>query len=180
MARHNAANVSLHAEPVRTVPVPGSNRCHTQEQAMNDEQVMHTERTIPFSPQAVFDAFASADTLASWWGPDGFTNSFETFEFKVGGAWNFHMHGPDGQRYPNKNVFAALDPPARIVIRHDCPPYFTLTVRLAEVSDGTHLSWDQAFDDAQTAQAVKHIVVPANEQNLDRLTRALQRRAGLT
>lgn len=38
---------------------------------------------------------------------------------------------------------------------------------------GTHLIWGQEFDDAETAQAVKAIVGTANEQNLDRLTRAL-------
>lgn len=144
----------------------------------DEDRIMRTERTVPFSPQAVYDAFASADVLASWWGPDGFTNSFETFEFKVGGEWKFLMHGPDGKDYPNKNIFAALEPATRIVIRHDCPPYFTLTVRLTEASGGTHVSWEQAFDDARTALAVKSIVEPANEQNLDRLIRALERRPG--
>jgi uncharacterized protein YndB with AHSA1/START domain len=150
---------------------------------MTDEQkIMVTDRTLPFSPQAVYSAFADAGLLAQWWGPDGFTNSFEAFDFSVGGAWIFDMIGPDSTRYANRNVFTDLVPAARLVIRHDCAPYFTLTVTLAPThapaDGGTHLSWHQAFDDAQVAQAVKSIVEPANEQNLDRLTRVLQGRVG--
>ncbi len=50
---------------------------------------------------------------------------------------------------------------------------FTLTVKLDAVADGTQLSWEQVFVDEVTAQAVRHIVETANEQNLDRLTRVL-------
>lgn len=140
---------------------------------MDTDRTLRTERTLPFSPQAIYDAFASAEVLASWWGPQGFTNTFETFEFKVGGPWVFTMHGPDGKSYANKSFFAELEPAQRVVIRHDCPPHFTLTVQLSPVAGGTHLTWVQAFDDAETAQAVQAIVGPANEQNLDRLTHAL-------
>lgn len=141
-----------------------------------DDRTLSTSRTLPFSPDAVYGSFAAPDVLASWWGPDGFTNTFEVFEFEVGGRWKFVMHGPDGKHYANVSVFTALEPGRRVVIRHDCAPYFTLTVRLAPVAGGTHLTWDQVFDDAATARAVQQIVGSANEQNLDRLTKALASR----
>ncbi len=141
---------------------------------MSHDTTFQTERTLPFSPQAVYNAFASADVLAAWWGPEGFTNEFETFEFQVGGRWSFVMVGPDGARYSNQSVFTELKPASRVVIRHDCEPFFTLSVDLNATQDGTHLLWKQVFDDAQIAQAVKAIVEPANEQNLDRLTRTLE------
>lgn len=144
---------------------------------MNHDRTLGTERTLPFPPAAVYGAFASAELLASWWGPEGFSNHFETFEFQAGGRWNLVMQGPDGQRYPNQNIFQVLDPPSRIVIRHDGPPYFTLTVGLSAVEGGTQVQWVQVFDDPRTAQAVQHVVVPANEQNLDRLARTLARGA---
>lgn len=139
----------------------------------DQDRTLQTSRTLAFTPEVVYGAFASPDLLASWWGPDGFTNTFEIFEFKVGGRWKFVMHGPDGKAYRNESVFPALEPASLVVIRHDCAPYFTLTVRLAAAAAGTHLSWEQVFDDASTAQSVSRIVGPANEQNLDRLTRAL-------
>ncbi len=140
---------------------------------MDKDSTLSTSRTLPYSPQAIYQAFASADVLASWWGPDGFTNSFDVFEFRVGGRWKFTMHGPDGTDYPNECVFAALEPGSTVVINHVCPPYFTLAIGLTPVEGGTHLTWEQAFNDSRTAQAIKHIVEPANEQNLDRLTVAL-------
>ena len=140
---------------------------------MNHDTTFRTERTLPFTPEAVYNAFASAEVLASWWGPEGFANEFEIFEFKEGGRWTFVMVGPDGARYPNQCVFTELKPASRVVIRHDCEPFFTLTVKLMAVDGGTHLLWQQVFNDANIAQAVKAIVELANEQNLDRLTRVL-------
>jgi len=144
-----------------------------------DSCTFHTTRTLPYPPAAVFAAFSAPEVLATWWGPDGFTNTFEVFEFQPGGRWLFVMHGPDGSHYPNQNRFEVLEPGERIVIRHANAPLFTLTVRLEAVvaaeGTGTRLDWTQVFDDAQVAQAVRPIVEPANEQNLDRLSRALAR-----
>ena len=138
-----------------------------------EDRTLRTSRTLPFPPDAVYGAFAVPEVLASWWGPDGFTNTFDVFDFKVGGRWKFVMHGPDGRNYPNENVFAVLEPGSRVVIRHDCAPYFTLEVQLAPATEGTRLTWEQVFDDARTAQAIRHIVGPANEQNIDRMIRVL-------
>ena len=144
---------------------------------MHDAPIFCTQRKLPFSSRAVYNAFATADLLATWWGPEGFTNEFEIFEFQVGGRWQFVMVGPDGARYPNQNAFIALEPASRVVIRHDCEPFFTLSVQLIDVDGGTQLHWQQAFDDIQVARNVQAMVEPANEQNLDRLTRVLERNA---
>ncbi|MEZ0288963.1 MAG: SRPBCC domain-containing protein [Methylophilus sp.] len=140
---------------------------------ISEERTLATSRTLPYTPREIYGAFASADLLAAWWGPDGFTNTFEIFEFKTGGRWIFVMHSPDEKAYANESIFRELVKDAKVVIDHVCQPLFTLTVELTPVTDGTHLSWQQAFDDAQTAQAVKKIVGPANEQNIDRLTQVL-------
>ena len=142
------------------------------------DATLHTCRTLPFTPDQVWGAFAAADELARWWGPDGFTNTFEIFDFQPGGRWVFVMHGPDGRDYANENLFVALDPGRRAVIQHVCAPHFTLTVTLQAVDGGTLVDWQQTFDDAKTAQAVQAIVGPANEQNLDRMTRVLASRTG--
>jgi uncharacterized protein YndB with AHSA1/START domain len=132
-----------------------------------------TQRLLNFSASAVYGAFADPALLARWWGPDGFTNQFHRFDFSVGGEWLFDMLGPDGQRYANHNRFVELVPHQRVVIQHLSAPRFVLTVELSTIPDQTLLSWVQAFEDEAVAQAVAHIVVPANEQNLDRLTAVL-------
>jgi len=140
---------------------------------MTEERTLRTSRTLPFAPKEIYGAFASADLLASWWGPEGFSNTFEIFEFAPGGRWKFVMHSPDGENYPNESFFEELVTDSKIVIHHDCPPNFKLTVQLTPVSEGTHLTWEQVFDDAKTAQAVKQRAGSANEQNIDRLTTVL-------
>jgi len=137
-----------------------------------------TTRDLAHTPAEVFKAFAAPERLARWWGPAGFRNSFEVCEFKPGGAWRFVMHGPDGSDYPNTARFAEIVPDQKVVIRHDCAPFFTLSISLTPSANGTLLQWSQAFDDAAVAEAVRHIVVPANEQNLDRLAAELKQAAG--
>lgn len=144
---------------------------------MTEDRTLRTSRTLPFSPKEIYGAFASADLLASWWGPEGFTNTFEVFEFTVGGRWKFVMYGPDGKSYPNESFFEELVPDEKIVIHHDCPPNFKLTIELTPGREGTHLSWSQVFEDAETAQAVKLRAGLANEQNIDRLTHVLSEAA---
>ena len=56
-----------------------------------------------------------------------------------------------------------------MVIQHTCAPFFRLTITLEPTGDGTTLHWDQTFADTRIAEAVAHIVKPANEENLDRL-----------
>lgn len=138
--------------------------------------VFETSRLLPFKVSEVFAAFAQAEQLAQWWGPDGFTNVFEVFEFRPQGRWTFVMIGPDGQRYPNQNLFVETSPD-KVVIRHLSLPLFTLTVSMVEQGSQTHLHWCQILDDPAVATHIAHIIEPSNEQNLNRLHKLLLARA---
>lgn len=127
-----------------------------------------TSREIPAPSEQVFAAFEDPERLARWWGPAGFTNTFDICEFKNGGRWLFKMHAPDGRSYPNECVFAEIESPKRVVVQH-LEPDFCLTITLAPSGAGTIVTWSQAFASAEVASRLEHIVVPANEQNLDRL-----------
>jgi hypothetical protein len=80
------------------------------------------------------------------------------------------MIGPDGKVYPNESVFVSIEVDRQVVIWHVCQPHFTLTITLTPSTEGTLIHWEQVFSDADVAEAVRHIVAPANEQNLDRLS----------
>lgn len=137
-----------------------------------------TSREILATVEQIFAAISNPQRLARWWGPAGFTNTFSVCEFKNGGRWSFVMHGPDGQNYPNECVFADIESPRKVVIQHVVEPLFSLTIALAASATGTRVSWSQAFESAEVASRVEHIVVPANEQNLDRLTVEVLRHPG--
>jgi hypothetical protein len=83
------------------------------------------------------------------------------------------MHGPDGTDYPNESKFLEISRPNKIIIRHISEPKFTLTADIIKTKSGSIVEWIQEFDCEEVAQAVSHIVKPANEQNLDRLAAVL-------
>ncbi len=126
-------------------------------------------REIPATVAKVFAAFTDPVRHARWWGPAGFTNTFNFREFKTGGKWSYVMHGPKGHNFPNESVFEEVSP-AKIIIRHDSGPKYRLTIGLVPSNAGTLVTWWQAFEDLAVAERIERIVGPANEENLDRLT----------
>lgn len=131
--------------------------------------IIQTSRELSAPPEAIFAAIEDPERLARWWGPDGFSNTFQTFEFRRGGQWKFIMHGPNGANYPNESVFSEIVPNAKVVLRHISAPHFELEISLSPCKGGTRVSWVQTFQDPGVAASLRHIVEPANEQNLDRL-----------
>ena len=139
------------------------------EKSPNPDQVIQVQRTVPYTPDEVYAAFADPIRLAKWWGPKDFTNTFELFEFKAGGRWKFIMHGPDGSNFPNESLFSVLEPGKKIVIKHVSQPHFTLSVSLLPGETGTRVLWVSVFEDPKVVAAIRHIAEPGAEQNLDRL-----------
>lgn len=133
-------------------------------------QAIVTTRRLAASREAVFAACRDPQRLAQWWGPQGFTNAFSAFEFKPGGVWRFTMRAPDGAAYAMDHRFVEIAAPERIVVRHLQPGHdFTLTITLTAQGGQTEITWRMVFDDPAEAARVRAFVVPANEQNLDRL-----------
>ncbi len=119
----------------------------------------------------MFEAFRDPVRLARWWGPDGFSNSFHTFEFHPGGQWLFTMHGPDGANYPNQSEFLEIIPNSLIRIKHINLPHFELSISLEASAIGTLVSWVGVLENEEFAEKMRQFLEAANEQNLDRLAR---------
>jgi uncharacterized protein YndB with AHSA1/START domain len=106
------------------------------------------------APRAlVFSAWTDARHLAQWWGPNGFTTTTSSFDFRPGGVWRFVMHGPDGRDYQNRVTFDEIVPPERIVYHHgggdDVEPVrFTQTVVFEDIGGRTRLTWRSDFPTA--------------------------------
>ena len=131
-------------------------------------QVVNTRR-LAFDRERVFDAFADPEQLVHWWGPHGFTNSFDTFEFRPGGKWRFTMTSDSGKTFDNTKDFIEIVRPELIVFRHIEPMHdFTMAMRFETVDGATDLTWKMDFDPGQDAE-LKPFIQNANEQNLDRL-----------
>src|SRR5438128_12608352 len=66
--------------------------------ATADREIV-VSRVISAPRELVFEAFTEVRHLSRWWGPEGFTTTTRAFEFRVGGVWDFVLHGPDGTDY---------------------------------------------------------------------------------
>ena len=75
-------------------------------------------RVIDAPREMVFEAFTEVRHLSRWWGPEGFTTTTRSFEFRVGGEWDFVMHGPDGTDYQESISWTEIVPPERIALLH--------------------------------------------------------------
>jgi uncharacterized protein YndB with AHSA1/START domain len=132
-------------------------------------------RLIAATPSDVFAAMSDAARIARWWGPEGFRNTIEEFEFRPGGRWLLTMHGPDGKDYPNESRFTRVIPDQVFEIEHLNGHHFFLTIELAPKHGGTEVKWRQTFDTIAHYQRIAEFVASANEQNLDRLAVEVER-----
>jgi len=103
--------------------------------------------------ELVFAAWTDPKHLSQWWGPNGFTTTTSSFDFRPGGVWRFVMHGPDGRDYQNRVTFDEIVPPERIVYRHGGgedvePVQFQQTVMFEDLGGRTRLTWRGVFPSA--------------------------------
>lgn len=132
-------------------------------------------RLVAASREEVFGAFADPGKLAKWWGPQGFTNTFEEFDFTPGGKWRFTMHAPDGSDYPNESEFVEIMPSEKIVFIHHQPVHvFRMTMIFTEEGEKTRIVWQMRFETPAEAEKFRKFIIAANEQNFDRLEAILQ------
>ncbi len=124
---------------------------------------------IAATPSQVFAAMRDPERVARWWGPDGFSSTMHTFNFRPGGSWVLTMHGPGGTDYPNESRFLRLEEGALFEIEHLNGHHFVLTITLHASGEGTEVRWQQAFDTVAHYQGLATFVAAANRQNLERL-----------
>ena len=106
-------------------------------------------RVISAPRELVFEAFTEVRHLSRWWGPEGFTTTTRAFEFRVGGEWDFVLHGPDGRDYQEWISWTEITPPERIALVHGefrgDPNAFESVITFAAEGDATRLEMRTVF-----------------------------------
>lgn len=129
-----------------------------------------TTRTINTPINLAFKAWTDPNHLKNWWGPKGFTNTFNEYDLRPGGKWSFVMHGPDKGNYHNEVEFIKIDPPNLIYWKRHSKPLFKVLATFEEVSaNQTKIVFKMIFDTAEECNKLKPYVVDKNEENFDRL-----------
>ena len=132
-------------------------------------------RVISAPPELVFEAFTEVRHLSQWWGPEGFTTTTRAFEFRVGGVWDFVMHGPDGTDYQEWISFIEIAPPERIALMHgefrDDPRSFESVLTFAADGAGTRLEMRNVFPTKELRDEVveKFGAIEGGQQTLSHL-----------
>ena len=126
--------------------------------------------------EKVFDAFAQSERIAAWWGPKGFTNTNQAFDFRPGGRWQYVMHAPDGANYENESEFVEIARPERILLLHLRPMHrFHILMTFEDAgADTTRLTWRMMLERNAENEKLKQFLADANEQNFDRLRAFLE------
>jgi uncharacterized protein YndB with AHSA1/START domain len=133
------------------------------------EREVITTRLLHAPRESVFAAWTDPNILTLWWGPKGFRNTFSEFNPVPGGFWRFIMSAPDGTDYRNESRFVEIVPPERIVFDHLSGHTFRVTATFKEQGSGTLLTWSMMFETPEEYEQSKSVVIPGNEENLDRL-----------
>ena len=132
-------------------------------------------RVINAQRELVFEAFTEVRHLSRWWGPDGFTTTTRAFAFRVGGEWDFVMHGPDGTDYQEWISWTEIDPPERIALRHgasrDDPNAFASVLTFAPEGAATRIEMRTVFPTKELRdEAVeRYHAIEGGVQTLDNL-----------
>ena len=132
-------------------------------------------RLIDAPRELVFEAFTEVRHLSQWWGPEGFTTTTRSFEFRVGGEWVFVMHGPDGTDYPEWITWTEITPPERLALLHgevrDDPNAFTSVLTFQADGAATLMEMRTVFPtkEARDVAVEKCHAIEGGQQTLSNL-----------
>ena len=132
-------------------------------------------RVIGAPRELVFEAFTEVRHLSQWWGPAGFSTKTRSFEFRVGGEWDFVMHGPDGTDYQEWITWREIVPPERIALAHgesrDDPNAFESVLTFEPDGEQTRIVMHTVFPtkDLRDEAVEKYHAIEGGEQTLDNL-----------
>lgn len=141
---------------------------------MTDKLEILNDRLFPVDADTLFDAFSDPAKLGAWWGPHGFTNRIDAFDFRTGGDWYVTMTASDGTDFANRWTFLDIEAPKRITALHHEPMHvFTLEMSFEPEARGTRLAWRMLFEPTDENQELAKFIRAANEQNFDRLAQVL-------
>ena len=136
----------------------------TPESEIVSSRIFNTNR------ETLFRAWSDPNHLKNWWGPKGFTNTFNEFDFREGGNWSFIMHGPDKGNYANECEFIKIEEPALIAWKRHSKPLFQVVATFEEItSDQTKLVFKMLFETEEECMKLKPFVIDKNEENFDKL-----------
>jgi uncharacterized protein YndB with AHSA1/START domain len=141
----------------------------------NDKPMIITSRLIAAPRELIWMVLTTPEHLQHFWGPDGFSNTFKSYDLRVGKEARFTMHGPDGSEWPNRFVFLTINPPQLLRWQHDnggegeINHQFTGELELTDEGGKTRVELRIVEASMAARDALPEFVFEGGRQNLDRL-----------
>lgn len=130
-----------------------------------------SSRVFNCKSEKLFRAWSDPSHLKNLWGLKGFTNTFDEFDFRVGGKWRFTMQSPDKGNYANECEFILIDEPNCIVWQRFSKPIFQVVATFDEISENsTMLVFKMLFITAEECRKIKVFAVEKTKKILINLT----------
>lgn len=156
---------------------------------MNDTATIVLRRSIPASPERVWELWTTPEGIGAWWAPDGFTTTVDELDLRPGGALDYTMTatGPEQVAFMEQagmplatrshKEFTEVDGPNRLAYLSlidfvpGVDPYQHLTVvTLERTPEGTDVVMEcEPLHDQEWTERI--VAGRTNElDNLERLT----------
>lgn len=128
----------------------------------------------------VWDAWNDLEQVSKWWGPRGFTITTHSKDLRVGGTWNYTMHGPDGVEYKNITKYLEVEEHKKLVYDHggndESRPLFRVTVLFSETNGKTKMDMTMTLPTPEAAEQTRGFIKKAGgESTWDRLAEYLDK-----
>lgn len=102
------------------------------------QQQLRMTRTFQAPIALVWEAFSTAEHLAQWWGPKGFTTLVKAFEFAPNGRFHYGLQDGGGNIMWGLFVYHEIEEPTRIVFTNAFSNERGEVVPAPEVPFGKH------------------------------------------
>jgi uncharacterized protein YndB with AHSA1/START domain len=147
----------------------------TNEQEPIAEREFIATRVINAPIALVYKAWTDPENIDKWWGPIGFSTTTSEMNVKVGGAWRYVMHGPDGTDYSSKVTYKVVIANERLVYDHAGEGdfshiHFEVTVTFVPDGNKTKLTMRMLWATVEEFKLIMNeFAKAANGQTLDRM-----------
>jgi uncharacterized protein YndB with AHSA1/START domain len=150
--------------------------------AKNKANEIYLTRIYNAPVKMVWEAWNDPKQVAQWWGPRGFTLTTHSKDLRVGGHWDYTMHGPDGTDFHNKTLYHEVEKYSRLVYDHGGnddegrPALFRVTVVFTDLKDKTKMEMTMALATPEAAAETKKFIKQAGgNATWDRLAEYLEK-----